>query len=701
MGDLPREVSPARASLAWSRTDVVSTQPLGLGRLVLALPVAIILLLTILFSASDYLHARLLSLGQSQWNDYGMIRHAIPMPTCNPNPDIDALVQRRLKEASQPARDDLLPPVPPNPAGIRASLIARRQQCRSVFQRYRESLDARRSWTFRAYSTAEMAVGALTVVGLRTQRYFLVCMIMLCAGAATLARRHIAMRGGTTRKDLRVSAILQALGNILLLRSAWAWHEIKAPAGSAPALVWIWIGGFAFLTVISLYQIVRVPAHVEAGGRLTHALRTVPLYTYLTLIASGYFLLREAYPAGSMVQILRMVPLANLYLSVALYIWVGVLLRYTRLTQLVFGVLRPWNLAPELITILVVLIAAVPTAFTGASGIFVLAIGGVIYDEIRISGARRTLAMAATAMSGSMGVVLNPCLMVVIIAALNKQVTTDQLYGWGNKVFLLSAFLFCLVILFSRRQHLSIASPRNALRPSLKALVPLIPYLAIGIVVITLFSLLHQQFNEFSAPTILPVVLLGMLAVDRWLVRREAHRVEGAVPSGFWPVVRTATAESTVHIGSLLLLMALSVAVGGVIERSGVMDLFPSIFGSVWTTMMALVVMLVLVGMFIDPYGAIILVNAAIAPIAYRNHVNPVHFWMVVLVAFELGYLMPPVALNHLLARQAIGEAEFIALLEERHGYRSFWRRHEHVLMPILVMGVSLLLVAFVPLLVH
>jgi TRAP-type C4-dicarboxylate transport system, large permease component len=673
----------------------------GIGRLILTLPVAAMLLLSISFGASDYLHARLLSVGQSLWDNYGLIRHGVPQPTCNPNPDIDALVKQRVAaaEARQASADDLLPPAPPNPAGIRASLTAARDQCRQHFRYYQEWQKVSDSGTLHAFSITEGAIGEFTIAGLRLQPYFLLGVILLCAAMASVTRQHIAIRGSVTRLDVRVGAVLQTIAGLLLLYSAWDWRGIAI--GGSGGMDWLgleWVIGFALVAVASAWPLIR-PPDVPPGGHFLHALRAVPLYTYMTLIAAAYFLFMEAYPAGIAVQISRMLQYSDLYLAVALYIWVGVLLKHTRLTQLIFEVLRPWNLAPELITIIVVLIAAIPTAFTGASGIFVLALGGVIYDEIRIAGARRQLAMAATAMSGSMGVVLNPCLMVVIITALNKQVTTDQLYGWGDKVFLLSAAIFSLVTLLARRNPITLARPREALAPSLRALRPLLPYAIITAVVILAFSLLlRQHFNEFSAPTILPVVLLGILACDRWLLRRDARRSGESPPAGFWPVVREATAESTVHIGSLLLLMALSVAIGGVVERSEIMQLFSGTVGSVWLATLLITVTLVIIGMFIDPYGAIILVSTSIAGVAYHNGITPLHFWMIVLVAFELGYLMPPVALNHLLARQSIGEQEFERLLAERP-HSGFWRRHEHVLMPILVMGSSLLIVAFAPLL--
>ena len=141
--------------------------------------------------------------------------------------------------------------------------------------------------------------------------------------------------------------------------------------------------------------------------------------------------------------------------------------------------------------------------------------------------------------------------------------------------------------------------------------------------------------------------------------------------------------------------MGLSICLGGIVERAELMALVPATFGSVWLAMSLLVVVLVIIGMTMDPYGAVILVSATIASVAYTNGIDPVHFWMVVLVAFELGYLTPPVALNHLLTRQVVGAEE--ARLADAEG-DTFWRRHERILLPVCVMATALLIVAFVPL---
>jgi hypothetical protein len=73
---------------------------------------------------------------------------------------------------------------------------------------------------------------------------------------------------------------------------------------------------------------------------------------------------------------------------------------------------------------------------------------------------------------------------------------------------------------------------------------------------------------------------------------------------------------------------------------------------------------------------------------------------MVTLVSFELGYLTPPVALNHLLTRQVIGVEAWEAARADQAGQGTWWRRHEDILLPLSALSLVLLIVAFGPLLV-
>ena len=174
------------------------------------------------------------------------------------------------------------------------------------------------------------------------------------------------------------------------------------------------------------------------GNRIGAALLSIPLYCYMAFTAIYFYILKESNPQGIVLFIDKIMDISTIFINIALYIWVGMMLKQTHFGARLFRVFTPWKLPPECLAVIAILIMALPTAYTGASGIIIIAMGGVIYNELRRAGARRQLALAATAMTGSLGVVLRPCLLVVLIAALNNEVTTDEMFGWGKYVFALT-----------------------------------------------------------------------------------------------------------------------------------------------------------------------------------------------------------------------------------------------------------------------
>jgi TRAP-type C4-dicarboxylate transport system permease large subunit len=589
------------------------------------------------------------------------------------------------------------------------ALAAAFKNCVEKHERYSSTL-SRISQPLRLYRTLEGLVASFVNFGVSQLRSFLALLFLLCAATTTASKNHIALRQPLSLLDHRISNIAQLGANGLLLYSAWSMWQVDLRSGITldhPELYYIWMLGFLCMVLLNIFHLLK---HTQTQGHASHigyALLCIPLYSTMALISGVYFLVSEGHAAGLSIYLGKLTEHAILYLHVGLYVWVGMLLKQTRLAPLSFDCLRPWKLPPELLAFVAVVGAALPTAYSGASGIFVIAVGAVIYRELRRAGSRKQLALAATAMSGSMGVVLNPCLIVVIVASLNKEVRTDELYHWGSIVFMLTACLFLAASLLNRQGPLRIEKASLAWPECRRALTKLLPYLGIFIVLLGADTLiLNAHLDEHSAPMLLPVILFFFLAYEKYFHRDTSQTLTQETSStapvkattsipNFASSVTTATEETSGHIGALLSLMGLSVCLGGIVERADLMSMIPSDFGSPLITMMVLVVVLVMVGMTMDPYGAVILVSATINEIAYKNGIHPVHFWMVVLVAFELGYLTPPVALNHLLTRQVVkDEADST---EEEPGL-GFWSRHERLLLPVCVMGSALILVAFVPL---
>ncbi len=665
----------------------------------LAVTILSLLLITITAGTSENIHAQMLKLGVYLWDDYFVLRGDEPKADCNPNPDIERrLDELELEHEEENAAFDLLASEFERESA-RTSLLSQVRVCQ---KKHDDLATYRQNFTpaVEVFRSLEHTFADISLFAIEYQRATLILLLMLATIVASSQRNHIAFRAVHSRLDHYVSHGAQLLAHASLGISGYAFYKGSYASGTEvtnPELLIILMLGCAVLTLISAYHLCTPEEELEQGSnKPLHALLTIPIYTFMLLAAAWHFFVTEGHFPGIAIYFTQIFQLTNLHLAIGLYILVGMLLKETLLGAKLFDVFKPWRLPPEMLAFVAIALMAYPTAYTGASGIIIIAMGAVVYQEMRRVGTRRQLSLAVTAMTGS-GVVLRPCLLVVGIAILNKEVVTDELFHWGFKVFLLSMLVFAIFAMITRKEPFNPAPWREALPPSLRLLKPLAPYVGILVAVLVFYAyVLDTYLDEFSAPIVLPVLVTLIIFFERRYSRdfHERNKVAGASPT----VARafgTAVDNSSIQIGALLMLMACSFTVGGIIERGGGVLEIPEAFGSVYAAMGFLVLFLVMIGMVMDPFGALILVTGTIAPVAYAQGIHPVHFWMTCLMAFELGYLSPPVSLNHLLTRQVVGDKEVELALQEGD---SFYYRHERMLLPLMVMSTTLLLVAFGPL---
>jgi len=590
---------------------------------------------------------------------------------------------------------------PKKPAVNCAALSSLRDRCGKRWDDYTDR-SARISGGVKAFRSVELSLSK--IAKFPWWRQLLVLLVGLGALVTTLHREHIALRTPENLLEHRIRQGAELLAHLLLLSSQFAdWRVTQESTAEVEngTLPYIWGATFLILAATNIYHLAKPPPFPR-GDEPTTPVRSamvIPLYVYMALMSGAYFLLVEQHTSGQAIYLHKFVQIPNIYLGIGLYIWGGMILARTRIAPLTFDILKPLKLPPAILAWLVVILAAFPTAYSGASGIFVIAAGAVIFERLREAGAPKRLALAATAMSGSLGVVLRPCLVVVLIAVLNKQVTTDELFEYGLYVYLLTVVLFLFAMLWMNKDGFKMAPVGEAFPGVFRAFGKVFPFIVLGILMVVGFGYgLGTWLNEHTAPYIIPVTMLALIGYDRFAIKQSKVELAPEDPAAepLLPSLLAATEESSHHIGALLMLMSCSVAIGGMVERSDAMYLVvPESFGSPFIAMSFLVFVMVLVGMTMDALGAVILVSFTVAEIAYSNGINAVHFWMMVLVAFELGYLTPPVSLNHLLARQVIGPESYV---ENDPVEGGFYHQYEHIIVPMAVMGTALILVAFVPL---
>lgn len=693
--------------------------------------ILLLLLLTLIIGTGELIHGELLRTGERLYGDpstgmqYSFLRAEPERPQCERYPNIDALVQQQMQTNAKDDSADFFGTA--STAEVRQSVLAAQQQCEEKYAFYDKSkqyLDAHS--TLRSFRDFEIGLFGLFKYGTDNRILLLLMMVVVSAITASVNMHHISLRAPKTKMDFRIYNLVMVLGNGLLSFSVVSQYQSVLDSGVAinletRGIYYLWILLFFSLTLISAVQLFRIPKTAIEGGKIGLAFLSVPLFAFMATLTGIAFIFFMDYPMGQGIYLGQMIEFSGIFLNLALFIWAGMLLTQTRIMDVFLAILRPWNLAPETLTCLILIAAAIPTAYTGASGIFVIAAGAIIYREVWNAGARRQYALAVSAMSGSLGVVLRPCLLIILISMLDsKHVTSDELFNHGFWVFWLTAIIFFAVSLFLAEDKFRINSPKVAVPGMLRALIPVIPYVWIVALVIAFYAYgLDTQMDEFTAPVILPFMLLGIIFFDKkWgdrlpinsiqsnleqeheqksvFLREHGHRAEQQ--RGFGRAIRFATAESVGHIGALIILMALSASMGGLIERAEVVSLLPTHLGSVLITLGFMAMLLAMIGMCTDPFGAVLLVAASIAPVAYENGIHPIHFWMVVLVAFEFGYVTPPVALNHLLTRLSVGDDEIIAADDEaKQKYSSFYYRYERWILPMMVLFSSLMLVTYMP----
>ena len=731
------------------------------------IPLAFLLIGIIVCSTVGDLHSTLLKVGEFNWTGYSELRQPAERPDCDvagaPSPAPDE-AQGDSADDEDALLDDLF-----GGAEEEVSADAREAAqavCAEKIAKYEDIVKRQDDTGLRIFVSIEQAIGDFVANARAFDRHFLVLVFIFCGLATTLQRQHLGLRSPTSRKGDRLSQVVQAIGNIIIVASFAVYYQLDLKSGveHVSNIPIFWMIAFGLMALANIWLAAHpisdaVPSNAEksSGHRediaesskesvkvaesskesenaavseetstesakaedsskgssqtphkegLGGLLLGIPLYAYMAILCGLYFLVFEQHFAGVATYMNQMTEHANLYTNVALYVFCGMMLKNTDIADKFLAILRPFKLSPELLVFVIVLLSALPTAYSGASGIFVIAAGAIIYRELKQTKTRDGLALAGTAMSGSMGIVLSPCLLVVIVAALNNNVTTDELFSAGLSVFFVNIFVFAIVLFTTKQGRISFENPIKAMPEVGRAIVGVLPYIAIGAAVLLFMRYgFGAAFDEYKAPVLLPFMLLVLLVYDRTMARRAWRRMPEAerpktAPHGIGRSLFDPLNPTSIHSGGLLSLMTLSVCIGGIIDRANLNALLPQHFSSPFIAMALLFVILVTIGMIMDPYGAVILVSATLTQIAASNGIAPIHFWVTVLCAFELGYLTPPVALNQLLTRQVVGESAY-AYERATDRPKNFWYRHERILLPVAVKGIVLLLVAFMPLIIN
>ena len=326
-------------------------------------------------------------------------------------------------------------------------------------------------------------------------------------------------------------------------------------------------------------------------------------------------------------------------IAIPLFTFAGYLLgesqaprRLVRMSNLLFGWL-PGGLA-----VIALFVCALFTAFTGASGVTIIAMGALLYPAIAEAGYREQFNLGLITTSGSLGLLFAPSLPLILYGIIAEQ-SVDKLFIAGILPGMLMLFLLALwcmregrfVRKHSERQRFNRRELAAAFRESIWE-IPL-PVIVLGGVYSGFFAV-----SEAAVVTVLYVLVVEVV-INRDIPIREVPQI---------------MRDSMMLVGGILIILGASLASTNLmIDQEVPVRLFEFVTTHVSSKLSFLILLnlfLLALGMMLDIFSALVIVVPLILPIAAGYGIDPIHLGMIFLANMQIGYCTPPVGMNLFIA---------------------------------------------------
>jgi C4-dicarboxylate transporter DctM subunit len=292
---------------------------------------------------------------------------------------------------------------------------------------------------------------------------------------------------------------------------------------------------------------------------------------------------------------------------------------------------------PGGLAIVVTLVLAFFTPLTGASGITILAMGGLLLPMLVEARYSERQAVGLVTVSGSIGVLFPPSL-PVILYAYYAELPLDRLFIAG----LLPGLVLVAVVAAwgAWRGWLSgaVRTPFH-LRELGLALWGAKWEILLPVVILSGIFGGFATLVEAAALTVLYAIVVECLVCQELNFSRDIARV---------------AVESVTLVGGFMIILGVALGLTNYLIIAQIpmhaLAWVQAYIQSPYVFLLALNVLLIIVGALMDIYSAIIVIVPLITPVAAAYHIDPIHLGIIFLANMQLGYLMPPMGENLFLA---------------------------------------------------
>ena len=373
------------------------------------------------------------------------------------------------------------------------------------------------------------------------------------------------------------------------------------------------------------------------------ALAGLPLFIVILAAAMLGFYLADVPLTVIAIELYRLIDTPML-LALPLFTFSGYVLaesglssRLVKFTSLVMG----WM--PAGLAIVSFLVCAFFTAFTGASGVTIVAVGALIFPALIAGGYNERYSLGLVTTSGSLGLLLAPSLPLILYGVIAQQMDLPTPFSLRD-LFLAGAIPALLMILSLSVYSIWATKDLPLIREQFDR------------------AQVFSQFKELRWDMPLPLIVLGGIYSGFFAVSEAAAVTAAYVLTVYVAVkkeinprsVPRIVKESMMMVGGILLILGVSLAFTNyLIDAEVPQALFSWIsefIESKFAFLFLLNVVLLLLGAILDIFSALVIMVPLILPLAISFGVDPVHLGIIFLANMQIGYFTPPIGMNLFIA---------------------------------------------------
>ena len=384
----------------------------------------------------------------------------------------------------------------------------------------------------------------------------------------------------------------------------------------------------------------------------------VPIFVVISGFALYLFYIIQIDLSAVIIEMHRMAT-TPLLVAIPLFTFAGYLLsesnapkRLIRLSDAVLGWL------PGGLSIIALITCAIFTALTGATGLTIIALGGILLPAMVRGKYPEIFSLGLLTTSGTLGLLFPPSLPLIIYAIVAK-VRIDQLFIAG---ILPGILLLILLSVFNVHRAIRADVPKtdfqiqelyNALKAAIWEL-PL-PFIVLGGIYSGYFAV-----SEAAAATAVYVLLVEVV------IYRDVR----------WRELPEIMKKSMVLVGTILIIFGAAMGLTNYLIDDQIpmkiLGFFKTHIENKYLFLVVLNLFLLAAGCTMGIFSALLVVVPMLTPLAHAYGINPIHLGIIFLTNLEIGASLPPLGINLFIAsirfekpvlRLYVASLPFIAIL--------------------------------------